>query len=276
LRVATHGKGIWEIGLDNNTADVDMFSKTVAASGPLEPGVTLTYTLRMTNTGGTAGIAIVEDTFPGGLEPAHCTGTGGAAYFDKTGDLDDILTVLGSNGTATYYCAAQVENPALVVDTTPSATNTSPGGMITYTIEVENVSGGDMNDVTVSDTFISLGGCTPDPTNPFDLGAGQTATFVCGGITINNPVSNTTTATAMMPLTNTAMVSGTFIILQDTTVTVITAEASDQTTVTTGFTIFMPSVHKASSPFAAVPVGGLLVGVLPVVGVVFAARRRKK
>jgi uncharacterized repeat protein (TIGR01451 family) len=275
LRVATHGKGIWEIGLDNNTADIDMFSKTVAVSGPLEPGVTLTYTLRMTNTGGTAGIAIVEDTFPGGLEPAHCTGTGGAAYFDKTGDLDDTLTVLGSNGTAAYECVAQVENPVLDVDTIPSAANTPPGSTITYTIQVENLSDGPLQNVTVSDPFIPLANCSVNPSIPFNMPPNSIFFFSCPGVVVNNPVTHLTTADGTLPLTNTATVSGTFIIMQDTTVTVITAEASDQTTVTTGFTIFMPSVHKAAAPFAAVPALSSLAGIVPLIGVVLCLRRRE-
>jgi hypothetical protein len=64
--------------------------------------------------------------------------------------------------------------------------------------------------------------------------------------------------------------------MQDTTVTLITAEASDQTTVTTGFDIYLPSIHKAVAPFTAVPVGVLVVGVLPVAGVIGIGRWRRR
>jgi hypothetical protein len=81
-------------------------------------------------------------------------------------------------------------------------------------------------------------------------------------VVVNTPVTHVTTADGTLPLTNTATVSGTFIIMQDTTVTLITAEASDQTTVTTGFDIYLPSIHKAVAPFTAVPVWALVVGVV--------------
>lgn len=276
LRVATHGKGIWEIGLGNVVPDIDEFSKTVTASGPLEPGVTLTYTLQMTNTGGTAGMAVIKDVFPDGLTPANCTGSGGAAYFNKTGDLDDTLSVLGTNGTATYTCATQVNSPVFSVSTMASMSNTTPGGTVTYTIEVENVGAGDLTNIVVSDTFIPLSGCTPNPTIPFSIGAGQTETFICGGVTINATITNTTTATGTLPLTNTADVSGTSTLLQDTVVTLITAVDSDQTTViVNGFTIYMPAVHRPASPLTATSSPSLTV-ILPFAGVVIVGFMKRR
>ncbi|MFZ0548760.1 MAG: hypothetical protein WAM60_25140 [Candidatus Promineifilaceae bacterium] len=243
LRVATHGKGIWEIGLDNVVPDIDQFSKRVTASGPLEPGVTLTYTLRLTNTGGTAGTAVVHDTFPASMETAVCTGAGGAAFLYRTGDLNDTVSVLGTNGTATYFCAAQVESPVLAVDTIPSTTNTPPGSSITYTIKVENLSGGALQNVTVSDTFIPLGNCNVNPSIPFNMLPGQVITFVCPNVVVNNPVTNTTTATGSLPITNTATVMGTSAVLQDTAETLIIAQVSDQTTVTAGdYKIYFPAI----------------------------------
>jgi uncharacterized repeat protein (TIGR01451 family) len=229
----------------------------------------------MTNSGGTAGIAVVQDDFPAGLEPANWVGYGGAAYFNGSGDLDETITGLGTNGTATYDCAAKVVDPVLSVTTTPSVSNTSPGGTVTYSIEVENVSGADVKDVIVADSFIPLGSCTPNPTVPFNVGAGQTETFVCSGVTITSGVTNTTTVTGTLPLTNTATVSGTSAVLQDTVVTLIMAVDSDQTTVTAdGFKVYLPAVRKVNSPFTPVaPVGLALI--LPVAGIGLVMKRRR-
>lgn len=266
LRAATHGKGIWEIGLGSVVPDINQFSKSVVASGPLEAGVTLTYTLQMTNTGGTAGTASISDNFPDGMQQAACTGAGGAAYYNSTGDLADTVTVLGSNGTAAYFCAAQVEDPLLDIETTASMTSTTPGGTLTYTIKVENLSSGGLQGVTVSDPVIPPGNCNTDPSAPFDLTAGQVVTFTCPNVSLSSTVTHTTMATGTLVLTNTATVTGTSAVLSDTVVTLITAAAADQTMITvTGFVNYLPSIHKPAAPLTAVPIAGLVM-LLPLVG----------
>ncbi|MCI0399538.1 MAG: hypothetical protein L0322_32035 [Chloroflexi bacterium] len=250
LRIATHGRGIWEIDLGNAAPNINQLSKTAAAGGPLVPSVTLTYTVQVVNSGGLTGTAVVTDTFPAGLSSPTCVGYDAAAGYNNTGDLQDTVDIPGFD-QATYVCTTQVDSPVLDVSTTVTPTTVDAGETVTYTIVVTNVGNVDLTGVTVADPDIPAGNCDTNPTTPFTLVSGEVKTFVCP-VVADSSVTNTTTATGMMTITNTATVSGTSAILVDSAVVDVTATATDQASVTvSGSTVYLPLIRREGA--AAVP-----------------------
>ena len=209
LRVATHGRGIWEIDVSLTAApEIAQLSKTVMTETPLTQGGAVTYTLQLTNTGGLTGTAVVTDVFPAGLSTPICTGFDAAAGFNESGDLSDSVDIPPAS-QATYVCATSVVTEALDVTMTASVTEVKQGETVTFTINVENTSMADLTDVTLTNTFIPAANCDTNPYDPFNLDAGMMQTFVCSQVMVTETVTSTLMATADMAIDNMAEAMGT-------------------------------------------------------------------
>ena len=219
------------------------------------PGDKVTYTIRVSNAGpeDVAG-GRVSDTFPLKIASAHwtCTGTGGGSCTASgNGDISESIDLpvggavtftvtanIKSSATGQLRNTASVTLPAGMTDpdvSNNSATDTdnaaysadlsivkddgvttyTPGGSVTYTIQVSNAGPSDVTGGTVSDTFPAKiasttwtcaatggGSCTANGTgninDTIDLPAGESLTYTVIA-TIDNAAAG--------PLTNTASVA---------------------------------------------------------------------
>jgi uncharacterized repeat protein (TIGR01451 family) len=219
------------------------------------PGGQVTYTIRVSNAGpdDVTG-ATVTDTFPAKISSAVWTCTaagGGSCTASGSGDFSDSID-LPMGGTVTYTVIADIRSsatgqlrntasvalPAGITDPDGSdnaatdvdapaysadlsilkddgVTTYTPGGSLTYIIQISNAGPSDVIGGTVSDRFPALiasttwscaatggGSCTPsgtgDISDTIDLPAGESLTYT---------VVASVRATATGPLTNTASVA---------------------------------------------------------------------
>lgn len=182
------------------------------------PGLTITYSLMVTNTGNITlqDIVVVDDllttvTCPGGAETiaalapgesATCTGT----YTVTQADLD--AGVVSNTATATAPDLPPVEdgldiegvrNPGFTVTKTPSATEVEPGTTVTYTYVVTNTGNVTLNGVLVEDDkcepieFTGADGGTEGALDP-----GETWTYSCAAV-ITADTTNVATVSAIPP-----------------------------------------------------------------------------
>lgn len=173
--------------------------KSVAPSGSVTAGDTLTYTIDVNNVGtAPASNTTVTDTFDSALVNPVCNGI--------PGDLNDTVAINPSNSVS-YSCAAQVD-PTLVLDIVHTAAPTEilSGEEVTYTITVTNGhSTLSLNNVQVSAPSVS--NCTPSLGSSQTLAPGASQTYSCPNNVVNSPLPSTATVTGGLTISNVATAS---------------------------------------------------------------------
>src|SRR5205085_11686050 len=109
LRIATHGRGMWEIGLTADLAITKTDGVTTAT-----PGGSVTYTITASNAGpSNAPGSTVADTFPASLTCTWtCVGAGGGTCTAAgSGNINDTVN-LPAGGSVTYTVSATVSAAA--------------------------------------------------------------------------------------------------------------------------------------------------------------------
>lgn len=174
-------------------------SKSVAPSGAVTAGDTLTYTIGVDNVGtAPASSTSVSDTFDSALSNPVCNGV--------PGDLTDTVAIDPGNSVS-YICTAQVDpGLALEIEHTAVPSEIFSGEQVTYTITITNShSSLSLSNVQVSAPNVS--GCSPALSTPLTLGPGTGQTYTCPNNTINSPISSAATVTGELTISNVANAS---------------------------------------------------------------------
>lgn len=174
-------------------------SKSVAPSGTVTAGDTLTYTIGVDNVGtAPASSTSVSDTFDSALVNPVCNGV--------PGNLIDTVAIDPGN-SASYTCTGQVDpNLALEIAHTAVPSEIYSGEQVTYTITITNShSSLSLSNVQVSAPNVS--GCSPALSTPITLVSGASQTYTCPNNTINSPVGSTATVTGELTISNVANAS---------------------------------------------------------------------
>ena len=173
--------------------------KSVAPTGSVSPGDSLTYTIGVTNTGtAPASTTTITDTFAAALTNPVCNGV--------PGDLTDTVAINPTNSVS-YTCTADVDaSLALAVDITAVPAEIMSGEQVTYTITVTNSHGSlSLSNVQVSAPGVS--GCAPALNAPQTLGPGASQIYNCPDNTVDLPAATTATATGELTISNVATAS---------------------------------------------------------------------
>ncbi|MEZ4589897.1 MAG: zinc-dependent metalloprotease family protein [Chloroflexota bacterium] len=171
-------------------------SKSVAPSGPVAPGDSLTYTIDVDNVGtAPAASTTITDTFATALTSPVCNGV--------PGNLVDTVTINPTQGVQ-YVCTAVVDPTlALAVEITANPAVISSTETTTYTVSITNSHGSlSLSNVQVSAPGIT--GCTPALTTPQTLGPGANQIYTCPNNLVGSPGAKTATATGQLTISNTA------------------------------------------------------------------------
>ncbi|HJS29932.1 MAG TPA: hypothetical protein VJ768_09945, partial [Anaerolineales bacterium] len=172
--------------------------KSVDPTGAVSPGDVLTYTVAVTNSGSLTATASITDTFAAVLTGVTCNGV--------PGDLD-VVESIEPAGQASFECTAEVD-PGLAIELSKTVDQAvvNAGETVTYTLTVTNPHGSaTLTDVLVTDP--DVGTCTPALGIPFDLGPGDSQTFVCPDVVVTETVTNTANVTAELLIENQAQAS---------------------------------------------------------------------
>ncbi|MBK6991525.1 MAG: DUF11 domain-containing protein [Chitinophagaceae bacterium] len=191
LRIATHGRGMWQNSLVAATSDLAITKTDGVAT--YTPGGTTTYTITASNAGPDNVIgATVADTYPAALTTVNWTAvyaggatgpaagsgninvlinipSGGSATFTAvcnispaaTGNLINTATITAPVGTTdpnlANNIATDTDTPTptanLAITKTDGVTTYTPGGSTTYTIVASNAGPSNVIGATVADTY---------------------------------------------------------------------------------------------------------------------------
>jgi uncharacterized repeat protein (TIGR01451 family) len=151
LRIATHGRGIWEISLLPSQADLSITKKVTPAFGP--PGQAIRYTLTYSNVGSiTATGVVITDVVPIAVTGIHFTSSG--APITPTGNLSYTWTVAdlvpGAGGIITITGAIRnnlgalptvVTNTVTIRTTTPESNLLNNSSSANFTVQDVHITG---------------------------------------------------------------------------------------------------------------------------------------
>jgi uncharacterized repeat protein (TIGR01451 family) len=172
--------------------------KSVEPTGAVSPGDVLTYTVAVTNSGSLTATASITDTFAAVLTGVTCNGV--------PGNLD-VVESIEPAGQASFECTAEVDT-ALAIELSKSVDQTvvTAGETVTYTLTVTNPhQSAILTNVLVTDPDVGI--CTPALGIPFDLGPGDSQTFVCPDVVVTETVTNIASVTAEYLIENQALAS---------------------------------------------------------------------
>ncbi len=195
-----------------------------ATPDPVQAGMPLTYTIRVTNTGNTDLHAVVTDTLPAHVAPTGAftwtptiAAPGGvwtqtvvvgveAGY---TGTLTNVVEVTTEEGATGIFTATTIVfNPAINVNKRANVDTANVGDTITYTYIVTNTGSAPLTDINASDDrlgAISLG-TTSLASGETTMGTG---TYVVQESDLPGPLTNTVIVTGTGALSFTVVVTDT-------------------------------------------------------------------
>ncbi|MCP4418866.1 MAG: hypothetical protein GY805_19795 [Chloroflexi bacterium] len=173
----------------------------MAPLNPVTAGDTLTYTIDVSNGGGSpASNTTISDNFDVALVNPVCNGIPGNL-------LDAVAINQGSN--VSYSCTAQVDS-SLVLDIEHTAVPTGnfSGEQANYTVTITVTNG--HSSLSLSNVLVSapsVSGCTPALSTPQTLGPGASQIYTCPDSVINSPTGSTATVTGELTISNVANAS---------------------------------------------------------------------
>lgn len=170
--------------------------KSAVPAGALAPGQTITYTIRVTNTGDVGATATLTDLFAAPLTNPQCAGV--------TGNLSAVRALAAQSSTQ-IVCTAVVD-PSLILAMQLSASREviSPGALVTYTVVLTNPNAVALEQVVVSAPWLGPS-CTGAPGTPTTLVPGASVTYVCPNVVGHSPAS--ASASAQVAIHNQASAS---------------------------------------------------------------------
>lgn len=159
---------------------------------------TISYTINVSNTGGSLANVTVTDPFPYGLTMPECDG--------QPGDLQTSFP-LDAGASQTIHCTTVVSDD-LFIELSQSVDQpvVNPGTAVTYTITVTNHHPVDLENVYVTGNHPTT--CSPGLGAAFfDLPVDESVTFVCPNILVESATAYTATVIGNLPFINTATAS---------------------------------------------------------------------